>query len=134
MPAKKNTNRLPGHELPFEGQALAGLPDYAGGKNGAGRTRCSCDLVSPVISNTAGRRLWHREHKEAVRARDSENGLRLVAPGILIPEDASFGPSRNRFDADSPDWDRQVIDLPDPVVTDSWSLGDMVDGKKADDK
>jgi hypothetical protein len=127
MKSAKKTNRLPGHELPFEGAA-----QYPGVANGEGFTTCSCGEKSPVLQNRAARKRWHREHKEAVRA---------AVPGLHVPEivpgaTSSATVSRNRFDADSPDWERPAIDMPEEAASDSWSLryGASYGSQKKDDK
>lgn len=58
------TTRLAGHTLPNEGRVY----DVHGYKVNEAATACSCGEQSPVLPNTAQRRQWHREHKDAVRA------------------------------------------------------------------
>jgi hypothetical protein len=60
-------NRLVGHELRWEGRLDNYV--YARNRNGEGSTRCTCGALSPVLPSTAARKRWHREHKDAVRAR-----------------------------------------------------------------
>jgi hypothetical protein len=65
---KKNTNRLAGHALPYEGR-IADRLAYWGSRGGEGATRCSCGEESPVLPSTSARQRWHREHKDAIRAK-----------------------------------------------------------------
>lgn len=62
--------QVPGHTLAFEGAAHdehgARLHLHTGN---AGRARCSCGELSPVLASGRARKAWHREHKAEVAAR-----------------------------------------------------------------
>jgi hypothetical protein len=55
--------RVKGHGLRWEGRALS---IDARLHNGVGHGRCECGGRSPELPNTAARKRWHREHKQAV--------------------------------------------------------------------
>ena len=57
-------NRLPGHTLPTEGR----LYDEHGNRAAVGSVTCSCGVPSPVLPSTTKRLLWHRYHKDHIRA------------------------------------------------------------------
>jgi hypothetical protein len=63
----RNTNRLVGHELPWEGRL--NNDRFSEIRNGEGATHCSCGEPSPVLPTTNARKRWHQEHKDAIRAR-----------------------------------------------------------------
>jgi hypothetical protein len=64
----KTNNRLPGHELMWEGKLNPNFHRHAYEWNGPGKTRCSCGHPSPHLPSTAARKRWHREHKDEIRA------------------------------------------------------------------
>lgn len=63
-PAMKS-NRLAGHELPYEGRAFSPQRNYW---VAVGPARCSCGEESPELPSDNARRRWHREHKDKIRA------------------------------------------------------------------
>jgi hypothetical protein len=57
-------NILPGHSLPNEGRIVDG--PYL--SSGIGVSVCTCGTPSPLLPNAAQRKVWHRDHKDDVRA------------------------------------------------------------------
>ena len=76
-PAKKNVNRLAGHELPYEGNISNGGGSW---RAGPGVSRCRCGEESPVLPNATARKRWHREHKNAVRLGSATPGVSPITP------------------------------------------------------
>jgi hypothetical protein len=62
--------RLSGHGLLREGKPWARLGDeWMEVRCGRyGRGRCSCGDSSPVLNSDAGRKRWHRDHKDKIRS------------------------------------------------------------------
>lgn len=73
------SNRLAGHELPFEGKATRKeRKSFAAKQTGeqVGHTYCSCGERSPELPSDNARKKWHRDHKNDIR---SAAGLQKLA-------------------------------------------------------
>jgi len=62
-------NRLAGHILPNEGRINT---NGLGTAQPCGPARCSCGATSGVLHSANARRRWHRQHKDEVRAAQTE--------------------------------------------------------------
>ena len=73
--SRKGKTLVPGHSLRYEGRAHVSpdCPDCFGpeglafGNPRSGHASCRCGAYSPHLNNTAARKRWHAEHKEAAR-------------------------------------------------------------------
>lgn len=75
----KKTTLLDGHELRGEGRVW----DYGRWINGTGRATCGCGEKSPELPSTNQRKQWHRDHKDAVRAQQDQEGARRALEQLL---------------------------------------------------